>query len=101
MITIQPSEFVDYVTADGTELTKLPYPFFVDEKGIVGRQDVWSGTVARVVGFAADLAEQRVDLTWHRAVTDLQKAVGMYLVTEDSAGTWSVHTNAVASITEE
>jgi hypothetical protein len=98
-ITIQPAEHVDHITADGEELTKLPYPFHTDETGNIGRQDFWKGDPLRVIGFAKDSAVQELTLRWTQALADLQQAVGMYLVTEDSNGAWSTHDSAVGSIT--
>lgn len=98
IIGIHLAEFTDQITADGIELTKLPYPLFVDSGGKVGRQDIWQGVVSRVIGFVSDLAVQQVDLSWHRAKADPQCAVGMYLITEDSAGVWRTHVTAVESV---
>lgn len=99
MFKIQPSSFIDQITAEGHELSKLPYPFFVDENGAVGQQDLWKGDPARVIGFQKDLARNQVDLWWREAVKDPQRAQGMYLVTADSKGTLGVHTTAVDSVT--
>ncbi len=95
---IQPSAYIDQITADGHELHKLPYPFYADEKGAVGQQDFWRGDPARVVGFQEDLARHQVDLWWHDAVKDPQQAVGMYLVTADSKGNLGVHQTAMDSV---
>lgn len=91
---IQPAAFTDQLR-EGQQLTKLPYPYYVKEDGSVERQDYWQGRVTRVIGFAGDLAVERIDLPWRRAVADPQKAVGMYLVTADSSGDWSTHQTAV------
>lgn len=97
--SIQPSAFTDQMTDDGTELTKLPYPFHVNDDGTIGRQDFWQGDPAAVIGFQAKLDVQHVDLFWSDFLTDPQRAVGMYLVTRDRAGTWSTHENAIQSVT--
>lgn len=83
-IRIQPAPRIDNLSADGQEMTQLPYPLFVEDDGSVGRQDFWDGRILRVVGFMKDLAVQQVDLWWKDAVTDPQKAVGMYVVGVDS-----------------
>lgn len=98
---IQPSEHVDHITEDGSELTKLPYPFFVDEEGKIGRQDFWRGEHAQVIGFQKDLAVQKIDLWWRDALEDPQQVVGMYLVTADSKGDWFSHSFAVRDIAVE
>jgi hypothetical protein len=97
IIRLQPAAFTDQITDDGQELTKLPYPFFADEQGMIGRQDVWHGDPYRVVGFQRDLFVQQLDLSWGQAFKDPSKAVGMYLITASKAGVYGVHTTAIES----
>lgn len=85
-IRIQPAARIDNLTADGQELTQLPYPLFVEEDGTVGRQDFWQGRITRVVGFQRDLAVQQVDLWWRDVPDDPERAVGMYIVGADNTG---------------
>lgn len=95
---VQPSEFTDHLSEDGTERTKLPYPYFVDEAGLVGRQDFWNGDPYQVIGFAKDLAVANVDLLWKEATENPSRAVGMYLVTLDEDGDFGTHLAAVSSM---
>lgn len=97
MIRLQPSAFVDQIV-DDHELTRLPYPFYVDYDGNVGRQDFWRGSPARVVGFVRDLARQEVDLWWQEAAKDPQQVVGMYLITVDRKGNMATHNTAIADV---
>lgn len=97
LFKIQPSAFTDQIR-DGHQMTKLPYPFFVNEDGSVGSQDFWKGDPFKVVGFQRDLAVHEIDLWWRDVVTDPQQAVGMYLVTEDVQGSWGTHQTAVESV---
>jgi hypothetical protein len=86
IIKLQPSAKIDGLTADGQEMTQLPYPFYVKEDGsLFDPTGFWKGHVDRVVGFQRDSAKQQVDLWWDHAVKDPQKAVGMYLVTSGNA----------------
>lgn len=96
-IRLQPSEFTDNIR-DGHEMTKLPYPYFVAEDGTVGQQDFWDGDPVRVIGFQRDLAVQQIDLWWKDAVTDPQRVVGMYLVSESAEGVWGVHQMAISDV---
>jgi hypothetical protein len=98
MFKIQTAPRIDGLTEDGQEMTQLPYPFFVDNKGSVEFQDTWQGRVTRVAGFQRDLAVQQIDLRWADAQKDPQKAVGMYLVTSDSKGDLAVHDTAVDTL---
>lgn len=95
---IQTAPVIDAISDDGHVGHRLPYPFYVLPDGSVDGQDFWQGKVTRVAGFQRDLARQQVDLTWDDALADVQKAVGMYLVTFDSAGWLGVHDTAVQSV---
>lgn len=101
ILRVQTASRIDNLTADGQEMTQLPYPLFVDESGMVGRQDFWDGRILRVVGFMRDLAVQQVDLWWKDAYADPQAAVGMYVVAVDASGGMFNLDTAVESITEE
>lgn len=99
-IKLQPAPFIDNIR-DGhsmVEMTKLPYPFYVDEDGKVDQQDFWKGDPARVIGFQRDLAVQHIDLWWKDAAQDPQKTVGMYLVTSDAQGEWGTHQTAISDV---
>lgn len=99
ILRVQPAAYVDQII-DGHELTKQPYPYFVEEDGSVQYQDFWQGTVKRVVGFQRDLSVRTIDLLWSAAVrSDLECLIGLYLVTEDADGQWSTHNTAVESVT--
>jgi hypothetical protein len=97
-LTLQPAEFTDFITEDGHELKKLPYPFYVHEDGRIDRQDFWRGTVSRVIGFQADYNRMTIDLFWDDAVKNPESAVGKFVVTADARGKWSVHGNAISSV---
>jgi hypothetical protein len=98
IIEVQMSEWTDHLTKDWQELTKLPYPFFADEHGMIGRQDFWNGRVLRIVGFQEDLAQEMIDLFWDDAYAEPEKAIGMYVVTENQHGDWVTHMTAVRSM---
>lgn len=91
MITLQPAQ-----NPNG----KLPYPFHVNDQGMVGRQDFWKGDPMRVVGFVADFRRQAIDLPWTEFVADPQRAVGMYAVLEDRGGAWSTYMPVIETVTE-
>jgi hypothetical protein len=101
VITLQPSEYTDHITGDGTEYQKLPYPFFVREDGMVLRQDFWDGKPLKIVGFQRDLAVHRVNLWWDQAAKDPQATVGMYIVSQNKDGAMGVHIQAVQSVQVE
>jgi hypothetical protein len=83
--------------AEGADL-KLPYPYFADESGMVGRQDVWKGHPTQVIGFQSDPNVMEIDLLWQDAIQDPERASGMYLVTADSEGTFTTHLTIVESV---
>jgi hypothetical protein len=105
VITVQPASYVDHITEDGTELTKLPYPFHAvgDRTGEIMNQELWQGRPKRVVGFVSDLHRQEVDLFWldRRFLNNPQQVVGMYLVTQDSDGGMAVHNTAIETVEEK
>jgi hypothetical protein len=102
IITVQPADRTDQLTADGTELTQRPYPFHVvADTGEIIPQEFWKGHPARAVGFAARLDIQQIDLWWVDAARDPQRAVGMYLVTENTDGGMDIHQTAVMRMTEK
>jgi hypothetical protein len=90
---------VDHITADGTELTQLPYPFHVAEDGSVLRQDFWRGDPLRILGFTARPEPGDIVLWWADAVKDPQQAVGLYMVSQDSKGNMASHVIAVSAVT--
>jgi hypothetical protein len=92
LITIQPGMNADM---------SLPYPFHVFEDGRIDRQDFWRGKVFRVIGFQKDFERMTIDLFWHEATADPERAIGMYVVTADDKGfkaTWSVHRSAISNV---
>lgn len=93
---IQPAPSVDFITGDGHELTKLPYPIVADKYGQIPEQAQVLGFV-RVVGFVRDLARQEVDLYWRNAIHPTFKGelVGMYVVVENAEGRLSTLVTAV------
>lgn len=101
-LKIQNARFTDWMSADPdgelAELTKLPHPIYVDQDGKIARQDVWMGTMVRVVGFVGDLHRAGIDVWWRDARKDYAKVVGMYMVTAGSDGSMGVHQTAVDSI---
>lgn len=100
IITLQPSSYTDQLTPNGTELTKLPYPFHVEEDGTVTRQDFWHGDPIKIVGFQDRLDVQRVSLTWREAAKDPQRAVGKYVVGVSSEGGLATYCQtAIATVT--
>lgn len=99
IITLQPAAGTDQITEDGTELQQLPYPFHVfAEDGSIDRQDFWMGDPLRVIGFAEKLDRRQIDLRWRDAARNPQRAVGMYVVTQDQSGGMAVHLSAIAKV---
>lgn len=99
-LTIQPAPRVDHITEDGTELTQLPYPFHAGKDGVIQRQEFWEGKPLRVLGFSRDLAKQQINLWWPEAWTDPERAIGMYVVTENADHSMQVTVTAVDSMTK-
>lgn len=74
-ITLQPEERSNGV---------LPYPYFIDEQGFVGRQDFWKGEPYRLIAFNSECVQgvgKRM-VRFDEFLADPQLAVGMYPVFE-------------------
>jgi hypothetical protein len=98
LITFQPSEFVDHITEDGTELTKLPYP--VHAWADTGRipHDAGGTSGRRIVGFQRDLQRQQIDLSWATVAYHPPDAVGTYAVIEGNDGKLFSLTTAIRDV---
>jgi hypothetical protein len=94
VVKLQPAPRTDHITADGHELTQLPYPLHV--LTFNGRVlDDWADCV---VGFARDLAKQQVDLWWEDYVKgEPEDAVGMYVVIR-TKGQYSALSTAIMKV---
>lgn len=92
IIRIQPREFDNRV---------LPYPYFIDEKGLVGRQDFWKGKPFRLLGFNREPATGDISLMFADFRKSPKKAVGMYPVFTDKKGNWTTHTSPIESVSVE
>lgn len=96
IITLQPSRITDRLCDDGEELQMQPYPFAVRADGEV--VSTWAHGL-RAIGLAQRCDRQQVDLWWRDVVADPQRAVGMYLVTENADGGLAMNVVAIESVT--
>lgn len=92
-VVLHLASHTDYITDDGTELTKRPYPFAMDAKGnILGSRE----DDATAVGFQNNVGVQRIDLDWSVYIKgDLNLAVGKYLVTRAANGRLFTQVSAI------
>lgn len=88
-IKIQPQE-ID----DGT----LPYPYFIDNEGLVGRQDFWKGNPYRLLGFSKMPEAGDMELSFEYFWKIPEKAIGMYPVFADKRNNWTTQTNVIESV---
>lgn len=90
-IRIQPKERPDMV---------LPYPFFIDEKGNVGRQDFWKGNPKKLIGFSPiktqDFHKKQIDLRIF--LKNPKKAIGMYPIFAHKDKNWHTYQDKIESI---
>lgn len=68
----------------------LPYPWFIAEDGMVGRQDFWRGAPAQLIGFVhlPDTTGE-VDLEFDEFWADGDEAVDMFPVFAHADGTFN------------
>ena len=88
-IRIQPQEL-----HDGT----LPYPYFIDSKGCVGRQDFWQGNPYKLIGFSLLPKSGTIDLQLDSFLKDKEKAIGMYAVFTTAQDSWFTQTNKIKCV---
>ncbi len=92
---IQMAPEIDSISDDLEHVgSRLPYPFYVDDKGFVQLQDFWQGMVFKVIGFQNHPAVQKIDLWWSD-VKEPADILGKYLVTSDKDGQWGTFPTAV------
>ena len=91
MIVLQSAPFVDHVTDDGTELTKMPYPLVCDDHGCIKHDPEMASRLPElpvaVLGFANDLNHPgQIDLEWNTFVAELpvDAAVGKHLIVKQA-----------------
>ena len=88
-IKIQPKEQEDFT---------LPYPYFIDEKGLVGRQDFWKGKPYKLLGFSKVPIAGTIELSFKDFWKNSKKAIGMFPVFKDKKYNWTTSTIAIESI---
>lgn len=89
VIEIQPQEQNNHF---------LPYPFFIDEEGMVGRQDFWKGKPKRLLGF--NDTPFAGDITLHKKAffENPKLAIGKYPVMKNKNGGWVTHQTPIESV---
>lgn len=88
-IKIQPQELPDMT---------LPYPYFIEKDGMVGRQDFWKGNPKKLIGFSPQPSTGSI-LVFRTAFFDNpESAVGLYPVFEADDGHWFTQTNPIESV---
>lgn len=91
IICIQPKERKDLT---------LPYPYFIDMRGKVGRQDFWKGKPLRIIGFNPKPKSGYMP----KSITSLEfllkpkLAIGMYPIFEHKDGQWFTYKDPIASV---
>lgn len=90
---IQPAERSDL---------SLPYPFFVTEDGLVGRQDFWKGKPYKLIGFNGSSANKNVEPACglEEFLQDPTLAVGKYPIFEHEDGEWYTYEDKIDSVKE-
>jgi hypothetical protein len=87
-IRIQPKERKDMT---------LPYPYFIDAKGNVGRQDFWKGEPLKLICFAKK-NEAKSSLDFDKFWKNPSKCIGLYPVFEHSNGEWFTYKDPIESV---
>jgi len=90
VIRIQPEE------DNGT----LPYPYFINEEGFVGRQDFWKGKPYKLIGFSPipkqEFDKRQIDVSTF--FESPKKAIGMYPIFADIKDNWYTYQLKIALV---
>lgn len=89
-IKIQPAERPDMT---------LPYPYFIESGGYVGRQDFWEGNPYKLLGFNDTSKVGDIKLSFEEFWKKPEKAIGMYPVFSTAQDEWWTYKDAIESIT--
>jgi hypothetical protein len=91
-VTIQLSPLASVGTVGETGLVQVqPYPITVEADGRILPQEGWKHSGSKVVGFVQNASVTKIHLWWKDLFSDLQQAVGLYLVVEDPTGRWNTY----------
>ena len=78
----------------------LPYPYFIDEKGNVGRQDFWKGNPKKLIGFSPTKEQlfdkEQIDVSVF--LKKPKKAIGMYPIFVHKNKEWYTYQDKIGSI---
>lgn len=88
-ITLQPLGF------GGTE----PYPYHIDKRGNVERQDFWKGNPKSLIGFCYRPKAGEINLDLKDFLADPLKAVNLFPVFEKADGSWYTLKTIIESVT--
>lgn len=79
----------------------LPYPYFIDKKGMVGRQDFWKGSPLKLIGFNGnpETGHDSKTIDVKIFLKDPQKAVGLYPIFEHKDGEWFTYSDKITRVT--
>jgi len=67
---------------------ELPYPYFIDSKSKVGRQDFWKGKPLKLIAFDKNPNGRIGTLPFSAFWKNPKKAIGMYPVFEHKNKEW-------------
>lgn len=67
----------------------MPFPFQVDDSGLVADPAILDEVHARLLGFQNDVDEQHVDLAWVVAAAAPQEALGKFPVFVSEGRIWT------------
>ncbi len=77
----------------------LPYPYFIDDDGYVGRQDFWKGTPLKLIGF--NLSDKQIDddsITFAQFWKNPELAIGKYPIFMHQDGEWYTYKDPIDGI---
>ena len=79
IVKIQPAERSDMT---------LPYPYFIDSDGYVGKQEFWQGHPYKLIGFSKTPTAGTMELTFSEFWKDPKQAIKMFPVMSNTEDDW-------------
>lgn len=87
--------------SDPNDPLRVPYPFHVDEHGLVGWQGFWNGDPWRLIGFEDPKADETrtIAVTLHEFTEHPDAALGLHPVFSDFNNDWATWQSPIEEVT--
>lgn len=91
-------EYIARIQQKTFEDLRQPYPYFIEENGLVGRQEFWNGKPYELLGFNRTTKTGEISSPFKEFKKDINAAIGMFPVFKSKTGMIETHTNPVVKV---